>query len=442
MAGAPLRIPDDGVAYLSLRSEEAPLYLLRFARRRGLQLFTFSAADGLLRALERSSPSALVVGAGEESEAVLGFCRRIKGEAPISTIPLIVLAPGSGEAPAVPALEAGADEVLTPDMSERERELRLARAIERARRDVGANPLTKLPGRIRVEARIRQLLTEGETFAVCYADLDDFKTFNDRYGYRRGDEVILLLAEIIRDAVRRFGRGGMAGHLGGDDFIFIVRSASVERCCLRIIERFDARMRRHGPEGDRRSGSSLSRSPRVESGAARRAGSRPSGPELRRAARPPRARSPGRGPEGKRGAEGKDRSSKAARLDPRAPEGDPGASARPSFPSLSIGVVGHAGGREGDPAEIAERAADAKRRAKRIVGSVHVIDGRAPQEAASPHPAKAAAAPPLAGTPGSLRGGPVGARGQPSRTDGTIAMRNLHLLDDVAPRVAGLRGYL
>ena len=76
-------------------------------------------------------------------------------------------------------------------------------------------------------------------FAVCYADLDNFKAFNDYYGYNEGDKVIRLTARIIKDIVFDLCRGGFVGHIAGDDFIYVIPENLIEETCTAIIKTFD-----------------------------------------------------------------------------------------------------------------------------------------------------------------------------------------------------------
>ena len=95
--------------------------------------------------------------------------------------------------------------------------------LARTERDVSVHPSTRLPGTTEIERDIRRRLESGEEFAVCYADLDHFKEYNDRYSYYDGDRVIYLLSRILHDVVKGLlGARGFVGHIGGDDFIFIV----------------------------------------------------------------------------------------------------------------------------------------------------------------------------------------------------------------------------
>ncbi|HUE77237.1 MAG TPA: diguanylate cyclase, partial [Longimicrobiales bacterium] len=98
-----------------------------------------------------------------------------------------------------------------------------------------------------------------QVFAVCYADLDHFKEFNDRYGYNHGDRVIRLLSLILRDVVKGRSEDGFVGHIGGDDFIFNVPLDRMQVCCDEIIEIFDELIPYQYHEEDRRVGYFLGR---------------------------------------------------------------------------------------------------------------------------------------------------------------------------------------
>ena len=107
--------------------------------------------------------------------------------------------------------------------------------IEAARH---ANPLTFLPGNIPISEHIARLLASGGEFVACYGDLNNFKPFNDHYGYWRGDEMIRLMAKFSVshcDAQRDF-----VGHVGGDDFILLFQSDDWEQRCERLVAAFDA----------------------------------------------------------------------------------------------------------------------------------------------------------------------------------------------------------
>ncbi len=120
---------------------------------------------------------------------------------------------------------------------------RLVRTVTEARIEAArhANPLTFLPGNIPISDHIDRLLASGRAFFACYADLNQFKPFNDQYGYWRGDEMIRLVARVIVahcDARRDF-----VGHVGGDDFVMLFQSEDWAERCARIVATFNEQSR-------------------------------------------------------------------------------------------------------------------------------------------------------------------------------------------------------
>jgi len=106
-----------------------------------------------------------------------------------------------------------------------------------------ASPLTRLPGNIAIERVLTKRLHGGGTFAVCYADLDNFKAYSDRYGYIRGSDMIKMTGEVIYDAVKQCAdESAFVGHIGGDDFVMIVSSADAENVSKAVIEKFTAKV--------------------------------------------------------------------------------------------------------------------------------------------------------------------------------------------------------
>jgi EAL domain-containing protein (putative c-di-GMP-specific phosphodiesterase class I)/GGDEF domain-containing protein len=96
----------------------------------------------------------------------------------------------------------------------------------------GTNPLTGLPGNVALEKELETRLAGGQPFSLLYADLDNFKSYNDTYGFKNGDRIILLLAKVLSWAVQRHGaKGDYVAHIGGDDFVCITSPRHAERVC-------------------------------------------------------------------------------------------------------------------------------------------------------------------------------------------------------------------
>lgn len=232
-------MPQRHFLHFSPRGAAPPPAFLAFAEATGRSFIGVDSADDLLARVGRAYPEAILLDATAEPEVSLPLCRNIKSEPFTAVVPVVAYVDDGAESTSTETLEAGADEVLRLGLSERETHLRLEMALRRADRDVSVHPTTRLPGTVRIERDIVERLQRGEIFAVCYADLDHFKEFNDRYGYNHGDRVILVLSRILRDVVRARSPRGFVGHIGGDDFIFTVPFADLDICCREVIEVFE-----------------------------------------------------------------------------------------------------------------------------------------------------------------------------------------------------------
>ena len=118
---------------------------------------------------------------------------------------------------------------------------RLDIAIGRAARTLDANPLSRLPGNTSIIKHTQGLIDRNQDFALGYCDLDYFKPFNDKYGFARGDEVLMMTSRIILNSVHDLNLPfSFVGHIGGDDFVFFVPVDAAEPVCKKIVAAFDA----------------------------------------------------------------------------------------------------------------------------------------------------------------------------------------------------------
>lgn len=118
-----------------------------------------------------------------------------------------------------------------------------------------ASPLTRLPGGVAIEREIQGRLDRKEPMALCVMDLDNFKAYNDRYGYEHGNIVIKEAARIIEEASKLHGASGdFVGHIGGDDFVVVTVPDRIAEVCNAVIARFDQASPGFYNEGDRTAG--------------------------------------------------------------------------------------------------------------------------------------------------------------------------------------------
>ena len=185
----------------------------------------------------------------------LQVCAALKQDLLLRHIPIIMLT-GRGElTDKVHGLDTGVDDYLVKPFEPQELLARVRMVLRRTSQELEANPLTRLPGNVSIQRELEARLSQGRALAVCYADLDHFKVFNDHYGFARGDDMIRHTAKILLQAVRARGHpDDFIGHIGGDDFVMITAPDRAEGVCQRVVEEFDATIPGLYDEADRRRG--------------------------------------------------------------------------------------------------------------------------------------------------------------------------------------------
>lgn len=197
-------------------------------------------ADGVRLAFQQP-PALVICGALLPDMSGLRVCQRLAEENRTRHIPLILFASQPRMAAILEALDGGADDVLVQPIDYRELVARVRAHIRRAHLKPALNPLTGLAGNLIIEREIRRVTeAAGSPFAVLYIDLNNFKSYNDVYGFPAGDEAIRLLAGLISTAAAEAGDpGDLVGHVGGDDFVVILPAEKAEDVSREIIKRFD-----------------------------------------------------------------------------------------------------------------------------------------------------------------------------------------------------------
>ena len=246
---------NEQTAVLLTNGQSAPAWLVAWWEAARLSVHEIVDHGAVLAVALRTRPRAIVLdarGTVAWQDQVLATCRRLKRDSYTAIVPVVVVVP---RARFRDAFDVGADEVLRDDVDDAEAEVRLSSLLRRSDRDTDVHPSTRLPGTREIEAELARRVESGELFAACYADLDFFKEFNDRYGYHNGDQVIRLLARILHDVVKGLcGEEGFVGHIGGDDFLYTVPIAAMPRVCDEVIKVFDELISLQYSEQDRRVG--------------------------------------------------------------------------------------------------------------------------------------------------------------------------------------------
>jgi diguanylate cyclase (GGDEF)-like protein len=135
-------------------------------------------------------------------------------------------------------LQSGADDYISKPFAIEELLARVAAILRRASELRGLNPLSGLPGNTAIAAELDRHLRADDGAATVYCDLDHFKEFNDHYGFARGDELLIFVANILA-AVADGHPGAFVGHVGGDDFVLIVAEPDAVAVAQQVIRDFD-----------------------------------------------------------------------------------------------------------------------------------------------------------------------------------------------------------
>ncbi len=115
--------------------------------------------------------------------------------------------------------------------------------------------LTGLPGNAQIEIELKRRVASKKLFAVLYADLDNFKAYNDKYGFMNGDEVIKFTANCMKESIQQYGvKGDFLGHIGGDDYVAVVGYDYARKIGKDIIKRFNAGIGEFYSEEDNENG--------------------------------------------------------------------------------------------------------------------------------------------------------------------------------------------
>ncbi|MGA2775859.1 MAG: response regulator [Candidatus Omnitrophota bacterium] len=183
------------------------------------------------------------------------LCRLIKKDLLLRHLPVIMVT-GKGDInDKVGGIDAGADDYIVKPFEPKELLARIRMIIRRTERDLEANPLTRMPGNVSILNELQKRIDSHKPFAVCYADLDKFKTYNDTYGFEHGDAVIRETARILIRITQQFGnRDDFMGHIGGDDFVIITTPEASDKLCQNIIKEFESTSPSFYNEKDRKNG--------------------------------------------------------------------------------------------------------------------------------------------------------------------------------------------
>ncbi|MGH2827812.1 MAG: GGDEF domain-containing response regulator [Actinomycetota bacterium] len=210
-------------------------------RLEGFEVITAFDGEAALQMAYNSQPDIILLDVMMPRLDGFEVCQRLRDDARTKHISVIMLTAKSLSADKVVGLTSGADDYIIKPFDPIELVARVKSALRRSREMRAVNPLTQLPGNVQVGEAVGERVDSGEQFALMYVDLDNFKAFNDHYGFLRGDEAIKLLSSCVRRALEpRPGDKTFLGHIGGDDFVILVDPEIAESVAKTVCELWDS----------------------------------------------------------------------------------------------------------------------------------------------------------------------------------------------------------
>lgn len=201
----------------------------------GYSVSSVGRGDAVRAALDGALPSLMLLDWSLPGKTGIDVLRELRADTrpKLRELPIIMLTAHDQVDDKIEGMDAGVDDYVSKPYNDRELVARIRAAIKRRQETLEASPLTGLPGNHAIHEELEKRVAAAAPLAVAYLDIDNFKVYNDLYGFERGDEAIRRVAEILEDVVPDF-----IGHIGGDDFIFLSTPARVEAEASEILRRF------------------------------------------------------------------------------------------------------------------------------------------------------------------------------------------------------------
>ncbi|MBQ9314692.1 MAG: diguanylate cyclase [Clostridia bacterium] len=232
-------------------TEVIDLTLKLFKKENGFVFVHCSSDTPTLRSGLQSIPDLIVVNADNLQNDVRGVCEFVRKNKENNITPIIITTSTRDEEFKIDMMKNKVEYVISKPLNEKYfyYTIRNISGLISANRCISA--LTGLPGNIQIENELKRRISSRSQYAVMYIDLDNFKAYNDKYGFMNGDEVIKFTSDVIQEAVQKYGvKGDFVGHVGGDDFVTVVNYENAKKIARYIIKKFDTEIVQFYTEDD------------------------------------------------------------------------------------------------------------------------------------------------------------------------------------------------
>lgn len=222
---------------------------------KGYRVIQAANGEEALEKIPQEKPDLLILDVNMNGLSGYQICEKIRKDSQFMNLPVILLTVDNTEKSQIMGFSCGANDYITKPFISDILLARVSSLIRRNLQAVDSNPLSGLPGNTSIFLEIERKIAASDPFAVVMADLDNFKSFNDAYGFYRGDQVIKLIANILVNTFKQiYPENYFVGHIGGDDFLGLCASKGVEQLCRRVVFNFDTMIPHYYDDDDLKNG--------------------------------------------------------------------------------------------------------------------------------------------------------------------------------------------
>ncbi len=206
----------------------------------GFEVASAATLEQARRAIRERRPDVMLLDVVLPDGEGFTFLEELKAERAGSRLAVMFVSARTETSAKIRALKLGGEDYLTKPFDALELCARVESVMRRKEAEFGSSPTTQLPGSAAIEREVAKRLAERRPFAFCYLDLDNLKAYNDYYGFAKADGVVRQTGDLLREIIAQEGRPqDFLGHVAGDDFVFITEPSTVDAVCRRAIEAFD-----------------------------------------------------------------------------------------------------------------------------------------------------------------------------------------------------------
>jgi len=199
----------------------------------------------------KTIPDLIIIDEDNITENIIDVCNDIRNYNENSITPIVVISSNIDKKHRIDILKTDVEYFIKAPMDNEYIYYTVKNIIRLMSSNRKVSPLTGLPGNIQIQVELRKRLLKKQEFAILYFDLDNFKEYNDTYGFLKGDEVIKFTAKTILKVMHNYRlEDSFVGHIGGDDFVGIISDIDYEKLCQDIITIFDKNIKEYFNEED------------------------------------------------------------------------------------------------------------------------------------------------------------------------------------------------